>query len=167
MKFKPPTEFPVTDFDGTPLVRGGGSAFGRPVTKESLAESILLDLSEGQGVSLSSNQPQALDALVERFAGILIDNSRGENTGRTLYGFHKLPKNPQDHPVHIDALTLIRDKLAETRRKKPNEFRDLPAFVFLVLALESEHGGLQTVVVKMLKRRFEREINRTPNAAND
>jgi len=167
MKFKPPKEFPVKDFDGTPLLRGGGSSFGRPVTQESLAKTILLDLCEGQGVSESSNQPQTLDVLVERFAGILIDNSRGVNKGRTLYGFHKMPENPRDHPVHTDALTLIRDELAKTKREKPNEFRGLPGFVFLVLAQKSEHEGLQTVVVQVLKRRFEREKNRTAHAAND
>lgn len=165
MKVKPPKEFPVKDFDGWPLLRGGGSSLGRPVTEKSLAESILLDLCEGQGVADSANQPQTLDVLVERFAGILIDNSRGVNKGRTLYGFHKMPENPRDHPVHTGALTLIRDELAKTKRDKPNEFKGLPGFVFLVLAQKSEHEGLQTVVVQMLKRRFEREKNRTGHVA--
>jgi len=167
IKVKPPREFPVKDFDGAPLLRGGGSSFGGPVTQESLAKSILLDLCEGQGMSESSNQPQTLDVLVERFAGILIDNSRGVTKGRTLYGFHKMPEDPRDHAVHTDALTLIRDELAKTKQKKPNEFRGLPGFVFLVLARKSEHEGLQTVVVQMLKRRFEREKNRIAHGAND
>ncbi len=167
MKVKPPNEFPVKDFDGTPLLRGGGTPFGRPVTAESLAQSILLDLCEGQGLPGSSNPAHTLDVLVERFAGILIDNSTGVNRGRTLHGFHKMPENPRDHPVHADALTLIRDGLARTRRDKPNEFRGLPGFVFLVLAKKSEHEGLQTVVVQMLKRRFESPTNRPAHGAND
>jgi hypothetical protein len=118
-------------------------------------------------VADSSRQPQTLDVLVERFAGILIDNSRGVNKGRTLYGFHKMPESPRDHPVHTGALTLIRDKLAEIKREKPIEFRGMPNFVFLALAQKSEHEGLQTIVVQMLKRRFERERNRSAHGAFD
>ncbi len=168
-KFVAPEQSPASgsaDFHGVTFLSGGGSAFGPLVTRETLAESVLTDLYKGQGVHLSGQLP-TLDSLVDGFAGILVDNHRGKKRGRTFYAFHKMPDNPDDHPVHIDALTLIRDKLAKTKEREPEQFDGLPGFVFLVLTKKNDHAGLHTVVVEMLKRRFKREKSRTAHGPNE
>ena len=169
MKFRPPeNEMAVEDYEGTPLLRRDRKLpVNAPVTAESVAKSILIDLCEGQEVRDSHGQSRTMDELVQRLAGVLIDNSRGVNKGRTLYCFHKMPKNQREHSVHTEALTLIRDKLDTLKRAKPDQLRDLPGFVFLLLAETSELEGLRSIVVSMLKTRFKHERKRTAHGATD
>ena len=94
-------------------------------------------------------------------------NSRGLNKDRTLYCLHKLPKNQREHSVHIEALTLIRDKLDTLKRAKPDQLGDLPGFVFLLLAETSELEDLRSIVVSWLKTRFNLKRKRTAHGAND
>jgi len=156
MKFKvPENEMAVADYEGTPLLRRDRKLpVDAPVTVESVAKSTLIDLCEGQEVRDSYEQSSTTDELVQRLAGVLIVNSIGLNEDRTLYCLHKLPKNQREHSVHIEALTLIRDKLDTLKRAKPDQLGDLPGFVFLLLAETSELEDLRSIVVSWLKTRF-------------
>ncbi len=97
MKFKPlKNEATVDDYEGTPLLQQERkSPVGAPETAESVARNILLDLCEGQSVRDSRAQSTTLNELVQRLAGVLIANSRGENKRRTLYCLHKMPVYPR------------------------------------------------------------------------
>jgi len=169
MKFKAPeNEMAVDDYEGTPLLRRDRKLpVDAPVTAESVAKSILIDLCEGQEVRDSHGQSSTMDELVQRLAGVLIVNSIGLNKDRTLYCFHKMPKNQREHSVHNEALALIRDKLDTLKRAKPDQLGDLPGFVFLLLAETSELEALRSIVVSMLKTRFKHERKRTAHGAND
>jgi hypothetical protein len=169
MKFKAPeNEMAVDDYEGTPLLRRDRKLpVDAPVTAESVAQSILIDLCEGQEVRDSHGQSRTTDELVQRLAGVLIVNSVGLNKDRTLYCFHKMPKNQREQCVHTEALTLIRDKLDTLKRAKPDQLGDLPGFVFLLLAETSELEDLRSIVVSMLKTRFKHERKRTAHGAND
>ena len=170
MKFRTPeNEMAVEDYEGTPLLRRDRKLpVDEPVTAKSVMKSILVDLCESQGVRDSPGQSRDPDKLVERLAGVLIDHS-GDllNKDRTLYCLHKMPKNQREHPMHTEALTLIRDKLDTLKRAKPDQLGDLPGFVFLLLAETSELEELRSVVVLMLKTRFKHERKRTAHGAND
>ncbi len=169
MKFKPhENEGAADDYEGTPLMRRGRELpVGAPENAESVAKSILIDLCESQDVRDSYAPSVRIDELIQRLAGVLLVNSRRENEGRTLYCFHKLPKNTAKHGVHTEALALIRDKLDALRPSNPEQWEDLPAFVFLLLADESKLQGLRSIIVTMLKRHFKHKTKRTGHGAND
>jgi hypothetical protein len=113
MKFKPlESDAAVADYEGTPLLQPERKPpVGAPETVESVAISILVDLCEGQSVRDSGAQTRKLGPLVERLAGVLIDNSGGVNKKRTLYCLHKMPVRPEEQSLHEQALALIHGKL--------------------------------------------------------
>jgi hypothetical protein len=169
MKFKTPkNEATVDDYEGKPLLQPKRkSPVGAPETPEYVARSILLDLCEGQSVRDSGAQSTTLNELVQRLAGVLIANSRGENKKRTLYCLHKMPIYPAEQSVHEKALKLVRDELDKLKGGGSKEWEDFPRFVFLLLAEESRLEGLRCTIVKMLKRRLKPARKRTGHGAND
>ena len=118
----------------------GKLALGKPPNCESVAVSILRDLCAGHDVTDSSGQLLSLDQQVERLAEVLLANSQGDNRGRTLYCFHRMPGNPQQDALHSAALTSIAEKLDGLKRTKPVKWGDVPDFVFLLL---SGSGGVE------------------------
>jgi len=169
MKFKPPgNDGAVDDYEGEPLLRRDRKMpVGAPVNAESVVKSILIDLCDSQDVRDSYAQSATIDELIQRLAGVLIVNSRGVNKDRTLYCLHKMPTHPDEQPVHEKALELIRDELNKLKRAKPEQWEDLPEFVFLLLAEKSEWEGLRSIIVTMLKRRFKHARPRTAHGTND
>ena len=119
-KYRTPDTEP-DDYEGRPLVRRAGKAklpIEAPLTAESVAKSVLVDLCEGRGVR-DKGESRTLKDLVSRFLGVLRRERQGENKKRTLYCFHMLPDDPREHQVHIDALLLIRKELDALQPSDP------------------------------------------------
>jgi hypothetical protein len=153
-----PDEAQVGDYQGGPAVRRSGKPpVAKPPTAESVAQSILLDLCEGHMVGFASHGAPSFEELIAHVHTVLQLCCGGVNKGRTLYCFHTLPEKEDMQKIHTQALVLIREKLDAKTPADPELRKEIPRFVFLLLAPVSQYGHLRPIILDVYRMRFKQE----------